>query len=69
MDPSCLVSPVPAGGVLVWGMFSWVKLSSLIPIEKCFRLPYLVESILPKNSGCSGDGRTGGSDSVLDGCV
>ena len=35
MDPSCLVSPVQAagGGVMVWGIFSWHTLGSLVPIE------------------------------------
>ncbi len=37
MDPSCLVSMVQAGGggVLVWGIFSWHTLGSLVPIEHC----------------------------------
>uniref|UniRef100_A0A8C7TKJ0 Uncharacterized protein n=1 Tax=Oncorhynchus mykiss TaxID=8022 RepID=A0A8C7TKJ0_ONCMY len=35
MDPCCLVSTVQAGGggVMVWGMFSWQTLGSLIPID------------------------------------
>ncbi len=33
MDPSCLVSMVQAGGVMVWGIFSWHTLSLLVPIE------------------------------------
>uniref|UniRef100_A0A9J8B744 Transposable element Tc1 transposase n=1 Tax=Cyprinus carpio carpio TaxID=630221 RepID=A0A9J8B744_CYPCA len=35
MDPSCLVSMVQAGagGVMVWGMFSWHTLGPLVPIE------------------------------------
>ena len=33
MDPSCLVSTVQAGGVMVWGIFSWHTLGSLVPIE------------------------------------
>ncbi len=35
-DPSCLVSTVQAGGgggVMVWGIFSWHTLGSLVPIE------------------------------------
>jgi len=34
MDPSCLVTTVQAsgGGVMVWGMFSWHTLDSLVPI-------------------------------------
>ncbi len=38
MDPSCLVSTVQAGGgggVMVWGIFSWHTLGSLVPIEYC----------------------------------
>ncbi len=34
MDPSCLVSMVQADGcVMVWGIFSWHTLGSLVPIE------------------------------------
>ncbi len=35
MDPFCLVSTVQAGGggVMVWGIFSWHTLGSLVPIE------------------------------------
>ncbi len=33
MDPSCLVSTVHAGGVMVWGIFSWHTLGLLVPIE------------------------------------
>ncbi len=35
MDPSCLVSTVQAGagGVMVWGIFSWHTLGLLVPIE------------------------------------
>ncbi len=35
MDPSFLVSTVQAagGGVMVWGIFSWHTLGSLVPIE------------------------------------
>jgi len=29
MDPSCLVTTVQAGGVMVWGMFSWHTLGVL----------------------------------------
>ena len=32
MDPSCLVSMVQAGGVMVWGIFSWHTLGPLVPI-------------------------------------
>uniref|UniRef100_A0A9J8DBA5 Transposase Tc1-like domain-containing protein n=1 Tax=Cyprinus carpio carpio TaxID=630221 RepID=A0A9J8DBA5_CYPCA len=33
MDPSCLVTTVQAaGGVMVWGMFSWHTLGPLVPI-------------------------------------
>ncbi len=37
MDPSCLVSTVQAGGggVMVWGIFSWHTLGTLVPIEHC----------------------------------
>ncbi|KAI5609647.1 hypothetical protein C0J50_5858, partial [Silurus asotus] len=37
MDPSCLLSPVQAGGggVMVWGIFSWHTLGALVPIEHC----------------------------------
>ncbi len=36
MDPSCLVSTVQAaGGVMVWGTFSWHTLGLLVPIEHC----------------------------------
>ncbi len=38
MDPSCLVSPVQAGGgggVMVWEIFSWHTLGPLVPIEHC----------------------------------
>ncbi len=37
MDPSCLVSTVQAGagGVVVWGIFSWHTLGPLVPIEHC----------------------------------
>ncbi len=36
MDPSCLVSMVQAAaGVMVWGIFSWHTLGSLVPIEHC----------------------------------
>ncbi len=40
MDPSCLVSMVQAagGGLMVWGIFSWHILGSLVPI-KCHSLP------------------------------
>ncbi len=33
MDPSCLVSTVQVGGVMVWGIFSWHTLGPLVPIE------------------------------------
>ncbi len=33
IDPSCLVSTVQAGGVMVWGIFSWHTLGPLVPIE------------------------------------
>ncbi len=35
MDPYCLVSTVQAaaGGVMLWGIFSWHTLGSLVPIE------------------------------------
>ncbi len=34
MDPSCLVLTVQAaGGVMVWGIFSWHTLGPLVPIE------------------------------------
>ncbi len=33
MDPSCLASTVQAGGVIVWGIFSWHILGPLVPIE------------------------------------
>ncbi len=34
MDPSCLVSAVQAaGGVMVWGIFSWHTWHPLVPIE------------------------------------
>ncbi len=33
MDPSCLVSTVKAGGVMVWAIFSWHTLGPLVPIE------------------------------------
>ncbi len=33
MDPSCLVSPVQAGGVMVSGTCSWHTLGLLVPIE------------------------------------
>jgi len=34
MDPSCLVTTVQAagGGVMVWGIFSWLTLGPLVPI-------------------------------------
>jgi len=34
MDPSCFVTTVQAGGggVIVWGMFSWHTLGTLVPI-------------------------------------
>ncbi len=35
MDPSCLVSTIQAGGVMVWGIFSWHTLGPLVPIEHC----------------------------------
>ncbi len=38
MDPSCLVSTVQTGGgggVMVWGIFSWLTLGPLVPIEHC----------------------------------
>ncbi len=37
MDPSCLVSTVQAGGggVMVWGIFSWHTLGTLVLIEHC----------------------------------
>ncbi len=36
MDPSCLVSMVQAaGGVMVWGIFSWHTLGPLVPIKHC----------------------------------
>ncbi len=33
MDPSCLISTVKAGGVMVWAIFSWHTLGPLVPIE------------------------------------
>ncbi len=30
MDPSCLVSTVQAGGVMVWGIFSWHTLAPIV---------------------------------------
>ncbi len=33
MDQSCLVSVQAAGGVMVWGIFSWHTLGPLVPIE------------------------------------
>ncbi len=33
MDPSYIVSMVQAGGVMVWGIFSWHTLGPLVPIE------------------------------------
>ncbi len=34
--PSCLVSKVQTGGgVMVWGIFSWHTLGTLVPIEHC----------------------------------
>ncbi len=33
MEPSCLVSTVQSGGVMVWGIFSWHTLGTLVPIE------------------------------------
>ncbi len=33
MDPSCLVSTFQAGGLMVWGIFSWHTLGLLVPIE------------------------------------
>ncbi len=33
MDPSCLLSMVQGGGVMVWGIFSWHTLGPLVPIE------------------------------------
>ncbi len=33
MDPSCLVSTVQAGGVMVWGIFSWHTFGPLVPTE------------------------------------
>uniref|UniRef100_A0A8C2K8G5 Uncharacterized protein n=1 Tax=Cyprinus carpio TaxID=7962 RepID=A0A8C2K8G5_CYPCA len=33
MDPSCLVSMVQAGGLMVWGIFSWHTLGPCVPIE------------------------------------
>ncbi len=33
MDPSCLVSMVQGGGVMVWGIFSWQTLGPLVLIE------------------------------------
>ncbi len=37
MDPSCPVSTVQAGGggVMVWGIFSWHTLGTLVPIKHC----------------------------------
>ncbi len=37
MDPSCLVSTdqAGAGGVMVWGIYSWHTLGPLVPIEYC----------------------------------
>ncbi len=38
MDPSCLVSTVQAagaGGVMVWGIYSWHTLGPLEAIERC----------------------------------
>jgi len=32
-DASCLVSTVQAGGVMVWGIFSWHTLGPLVPME------------------------------------
>ena len=39
MDPSCLISTVQAGGggVMVWGIFSWLTLSPLVPTEHCVK--------------------------------
>ncbi len=35
MDPSCLVSTVQGGGVMVWGIFSWHTLGPSVLIEHC----------------------------------
>ncbi len=45
MDPSCLVSTVQTGGgsVMMWGIFSWQTLGSLVPIEHRFKRHSLPE--------------------------
>ncbi len=35
INPSCLVSMVQAGGVMMWGIFSWHTLGPLLSIEHC----------------------------------
>ncbi len=56
MDPSCLVSMVQAagGGVMVWGIFSWHILGSLVPIKRhslpeycCWPCPSLYDYSVP----------------------
>ncbi len=39
MDPSCLVSTVGGGGLMVWGIFSWHTLGLLVPIEHRWKAP------------------------------
>lgn len=40
MDPFCLVSLTQAaGGVKVWGIFSWHTLGPLVPTEYCLTTP------------------------------
>ncbi len=56
MDPSCLVSMVQAagGGLMVWGIFSWHILGSLVPIKRhslpeycCWPCPSLYDYSVP----------------------
>ena len=37
VNPSCLVSTVQAGGTMVWGIFSWHTLDSILPNEHCLQ--------------------------------
>ncbi len=65
MDPSCLVSTVQAGagGVMVWGIFSWHTLGPLGPVERHFiatsclsivadHVRPFMTTVYPSSNGC-----------------
>ena len=58
MDPSCLVSTVQAGGVMVWEIFPWHTLGPLVPSEHCLNatayLSIVADHVHPSMQGWTG---------------